>query len=509
MGDRYHRVTPESKSLLNTESHKKFKSNEASTSNVKQCLKEYSLEDKVEGLKNMLEHNEKRAEKPEPRIIETCTKERIIGVKECLQPHSMSAFQTIVSELRNTVMNSYWNQEVGKTRYQVPNLPAGMDPLEVTFGKKLVSTGTVADALQEMKVSDMPEKEVHEMYIKSHHDYLPAERIERRYKKPFEKDMCFGESMDILGIVDGARLKRLVKWINPEPYATVSSNLADFLERTHARVGETKNIKNSYMYMDMKHGKTTAKDKYEKLNIMSDCPVNNDVLMQQEYLQYINSLRLRFKKLVPPVPFTDIHEDLFCQDENYTDVLPEDKIYSTLARYRVHINKDLLTPLLDLLQIRKEKNVKYKELLDLLNWKYHFPTLPKIERIPRECQYFDTSYGSTIGSVDKIDTTDVRTAGILSIDPDQPTAYSLIFPNVYTKHGLSHLELIKVRLKNEVRNIFERIGITFPENNFDVLWEEGTKISGTDDVSVEIFLNLLEQFSNLISDKYDVKPETQ
>lgn len=128
-------------------------------------------------------------------------------------------------------------------------------------------------------------------------------------------------------------------------------------------------------------------------------------------------------------------------------MLPEERIYSTLARYKVYIDKDLLTPLLDLLQIRKEKNIKYKELLDLLNWKYHFPTLPKIEKIPRECQYFDTTYGSTIGNTDKIETTDVRMAGISSIDPDQPTAYSLIFPNIYTKHGLSHLELIKVRLK--------------------------------------------------------------
>lgn len=86
----------------------------------------------------------------------------------------------------------------------------------------------------------MPEKEVHEMYIKSHHDYLPSEQIERRYNKPFEKDMCFGESRDIISIIDGARLKRLLKWINPESYAIVNSNLADFLERTQARVGETK-----------------------------------------------------------------------------------------------------------------------------------------------------------------------------------------------------------------------------------------------------------------------------
>lgn len=36
-------------------------------------------------------------------------------------------------------MNSYWNKEVGKTRYQIPYLPVGMNPLEVTFGKKFKS----------------------------------------------------------------------------------------------------------------------------------------------------------------------------------------------------------------------------------------------------------------------------------------------------------------------------------------------------------------------------------
>lgn len=64
---------------------------------------------------------------------------KLFKVKECLQPDKETSFQTITSELRNTVMNSYWNKEVGKTRYQISNLPVGMKPLEVTFGKKLKS----------------------------------------------------------------------------------------------------------------------------------------------------------------------------------------------------------------------------------------------------------------------------------------------------------------------------------------------------------------------------------
>lgn len=60
-------------------------------------------------------------------------------MKECLQAQQETPFQTLVSELRNTVMNSYWNKEVGKTRYQVPNLPVGMNPLETSFGIKTTS----------------------------------------------------------------------------------------------------------------------------------------------------------------------------------------------------------------------------------------------------------------------------------------------------------------------------------------------------------------------------------
>lgn len=64
---------------------------------------------------------------------------KLSQVKECLQANQESPFQTLIFELKNTVMNNYWNKEVGKTCYQVPNLPVGMNPLETTFGKKIES----------------------------------------------------------------------------------------------------------------------------------------------------------------------------------------------------------------------------------------------------------------------------------------------------------------------------------------------------------------------------------
>lgn len=61
------------------------------------------------------------------------------------------------------------------------------------------------------------------------------------------------------------------------------------------------------------------------------------------------------------------------------EILPADKILPILTKYKIYVNEVLLMPLLDLLQIRKGKTINYRALLNLLNWRYDFPTLPKIE----------------------------------------------------------------------------------------------------------------------------------
>ncbi|XP_050472297.1 EF-hand domain-containing family member B-like isoform X3 [Bombus huntii] len=407
---------------------------------------------------------------------------RIIDVKECLQPDEETSFQTIISELRNTVMNSYWNKEVGKTRYQISNLPVGMKPLEVTFGKKLKSGETMGELLkQEIIESDIPEQNIFEMYKKSHNSYLPAEQIKRQYKKPFDQNSCFGKLWN--ANTKGERLKRLLTWI-ADP------------DHSHSRIGEVKDIMN--IIDDKVYEK---KGISEMLNILSDCPINNEVVVQQGYLQYINSLRLKLKKHVPEIPFLDIYEDLLSLDKDYTNILSEDKVFSILAKYKIYINKTFLTPILDLLQIRKEENVKYEELLNLLNWKYDFPTLPKIEKIPSECQHYSTTYNTTIGNIESIDITNIPAAGISYVDLDRCTAYSLILPNIFTKHGLIPTDLSRLRNKEEIKNIFETIGIRFPNNIFDLLWKKGQEKSYTDNVSIEIFGSLLDQYDDLIDDK--------
>jgi len=63
--------------------------------------------------------------------------------------------------------------------------------------------------------------------------------------------------------------------------------------------------------------------------------------------------------------------------QKYVGVLPEDKIFLIFEKYRIYPNKKFLIPLMDTLQLRKDGNVNYREMLNLLNWKRSLPVLPK------------------------------------------------------------------------------------------------------------------------------------
>lgn len=61
-------------------------------------------------------------------------------------------------------------------------------------------------------------------------------------------------------------------------------------------------------------------------------------------------------------------------------VLPEDQVFAIMGEYRIYPNEELLVPLMDTLQLRKDRSINYRGLLDLLNWRRSMPVLPKMQR---------------------------------------------------------------------------------------------------------------------------------
>lgn len=52
-----------------------------------------------------------------------------------MQPPVRTRYQTLINDLKETTYESYWTKLDGRSKDPTPNLPAGMDPLGVTFGK--------------------------------------------------------------------------------------------------------------------------------------------------------------------------------------------------------------------------------------------------------------------------------------------------------------------------------------------------------------------------------------
>lgn len=53
-------------------------------------------------------------------------------------------------------------------------------------------------------------------------------------------------------------------------------------------------------------------------------------------------------------------------------------------------------------------------------------------------------------------------------------------------------KFLQLRSKKEIQNIFQNIGITFPDDTFDILWEKAIQKDGPEGVCVDTFNALLD-----------------
>ncbi|XP_011255746.1 EF-hand domain-containing family member B [Camponotus floridanus] len=350
-------------------------------------------------------------------------------------------------------------------------------------------------------------------YRKSHNRYEPSEQITRNYKKPFDKSDRFGKSTKSQKLE--SHIRRIFTWINNEPITLVDHRQADFTKRTRSFVGRIKDPKTSHLYADIVHGKKSVKDKFDASDSLRDTDLNEQTLFWWQCLRDLSNFRKKLKKRVPEVPFLDIEDELSHLDQNYGGVLPENEVFSIFEKFHISPNKEFLSPLMDTLLLRKDGNINYRKLLNLLNWRCNLPVLPKMKQASLANSDYVSTYGDSIGNVQTIDSAkniiEIRAAGLPStrsdfsmtmlpragIYPDkenlgdQTSVHCLISPSIFTRYGLTHIDLFKIRDKEEMREIFENVGFEFPENSFDAFWQEGQRKDCSDGVCVETFRKLL------------------
>ncbi|XP_043676870.1 EF-hand domain-containing family member B-like [Vespula pensylvanica] len=413
-------------------------------------------------------------------------------VKECLQYQLLTPFQTLVWELRNTVMKSYWNKEVGKTHYLVPYLPIGMDPLKTTFGKKFKSEATMADLINPPEIDRKP-------IMRTDVDFCRFEEISqedgtqitRNYNCHFNKHTNFGKKSN--ADVRGSRIKKIIRGGDYNTTTLVNYIQADFLKETQLLLGQVKNPTKKCFSPSTIYGKPSAKEIDSVADALQESPIDKTLLFKWKYLQYLRSLRNNLKKRNPSIDYFDIYEDLASLDKEHTGILSEEDVFTILGIYNIHPERQLFDALLDLLGLRQNDKLFYNDVVNLLNWKCPFPTLPIAKSKSKE--------EDIMSSLHEDDSKSCITPSKYypcneKLYPKIDNVYALIFPNTFTKFGLNHIDFFKLRSKKEIQSIFENIGITFPDNTFDTLWEKAIKKDGAEGVCVDTFNALLDESIN-------------
>ncbi|KAL1494658.1 hypothetical protein ABEB36_010225 [Hypothenemus hampei] len=213
------------------------------TENVLSCLNQYRLVDEIEAL----QHDAKiyKAEpfvplRKLPVIQNPAFRGTQTEIRELLNPPLLTRYQQLIQDLKETPYFSYWNAEIGKVRDYVPGLPAGMNPVETTYGQPSKKDITVKELINPSKgvYEVLRESQLgHDLYKKTHNDYNPSEQMNRGYKKPpFDPKKCYGfkTKYDPRGI--GVRCA--IDWSEKEPLMSSSKLQADFLRRTRPQLGK-------------------------------------------------------------------------------------------------------------------------------------------------------------------------------------------------------------------------------------------------------------------------------
>jgi hypothetical protein len=76
---------------------------------------------------------------------------------------------------------------------------------------------------------------------------------------------------------------------------------------------------------------------------------------------------------------------------------------------------------------------------------------------------------------------------------DESDAYGLMYPSVYSSRGVFERDFFRSRGPQEVREVFQRVGVEMPDQVFQEVWQEAERRDPRGEVSIESFRAVLEE----------------
>ncbi|XP_003388337.1 PREDICTED: EF-hand domain-containing family member B-like [Amphimedon queenslandica] len=446
-----------------------------------------------------------------------------------VNPPVQSAFQKRLQDLKDSLYFSKRRAPLGSSHDQSHGLPLGLDPLDKRFGivnKKDISAGELVSPSEALSPAE--EELAATLYKRSHGDYEVGEVIDRNYDwSRFTRGSLYGVPTPHDN--SGSGVRTALKWCKNQGNVTMKK-LDDFRERNRPQIGKVHDPIEETLYVhinrDHTFGVTVIPDDYSAGDLVQMSGPSAFLECPSWHPGLLVTIRQHLKKNT----FSKFGEllDGLNQKGSNGKADPSD-VKEILYQFQVPLDQDMAELLIAWSSDPEGGGVVCSDLVGLMNWME--PVSVDISNRVSErmkepvglepskvvlSDAYRTSSGQIKATVGSIHTNEYRTFGVPAIRSDRPApkikrvsdqtnygdesdAYGLIYPSIYSNHGLYEKDFFTPRPPEEVRQVFTAAGINISDDAFKTLWEKAVGNNPSGKASVESFRAVLENIQ--ISEK--------
>lgn len=462
-----------------------------------------------------------------------------------VNPPPKTYFDQFITDVNESIYESNKIRPIGRSHDQTEKLPPFIDPKETAFGKpsdKSISASILVNPPKSRFDVEDESKQFQPLYKFTHGSYDPGEQVCRKYEGGFSKHNTFG--MQTPNDIAGRWTRKIIstwKSCNPDP-TFVSKIYADHLDFRYPKLGQQRDptcIRRDRGY-DFRYGAKSVKDGNQRPipEIVFNRCHNPGSEKAQAIMRNLKLWIDRVRKASKAQLQTDLekfYEELISADPTCQGTIPWDAFIKAMILQHVPrsmSDKDFMEALayVGIFHPSPCDNVDYYRLFDFIKG-YDEPmfacktTTLKPYYCPHTngCVHFRTTYSDLTSNmcvppnpltVQK----EIKVNGMPSVRYDKlprkikstkdttnygddGDAYSLIFPSVYTTHGVTIRDAFKEMTKEQIAKLFCLAEIPITHEQLDRTWEAAKLLDpeGQGRVSYQTFREALCQVIQIIA----------
>lgn len=343
------------------------------------CLKVYPVDDAIVTV--LTEAGLHKVPVPSP--VQRLKNWRHVGIytntQKVLNPPVDTRYRTLQKDLQETVWKSYWTKELGRTSDPIGAIPTKIDKDFIFGAPSRRDKPNLEELLNPPNVTPYElafnDAEYHKMYTATHNDYFQGEQVNREYGPPFDKTLRYGS-------LPRRKASALcsIKLMEDKPLEVANKILADYIDRTHFRLGKTRTPNNNIDCVDANHrfGKKSNRPLHSLADLLH--PNRKTSLFRKDFYSWLSALHdvrntfhkrnVNFRELYGYCKYADINDTKWLDIQVFQRIL--------LDNHQSFPHNDIL-PLAACFGIYNNEQVQYEEMLNLLNCKIKLPELKDFE----------------------------------------------------------------------------------------------------------------------------------